>query len=141
MSSYLIHFMVYSLAMVGVISVCIMIFKKSLTGSKFAKKNSDLCIENALNLSQRKTLYVIKAGGEKYLIAADMERTSFLAKLNGDESIQTPQLQQEYADSKKQPEIVVPKAIDYSEVMSSLNTGKKPMLKEMMRKLNAQSAQ
>lgn len=129
MSTYLIQFGVYALAMVGIIFVCLIVAKKTLTNGKFAKDNSELCIENVLNLSQRKTLYVIKAGDEKFLISADTERTAFLAKLNNQEFAPIP------PDVQSAPK---QKAIDYSEVMSSLKTGKKPVLREMMRKLNEQ---
>lgn len=144
MSSYLIHFAVYALAMVGVIVTCMLIFKKTMLNQKFSKKNSGLCIENALNLSQRKTLYVVKAGDEKFLIASDLERTSFIAKLGvngaagetvGEAVNEIPHMQ----TSQMHIEETKTKAIDYSEVMASLTKGKKPVLKEMMRKLNEQA--
>lgn len=140
MSSYLIHFAVYALAMVGVIVTCMLIFKKTMINQKFSKKNTGLCIENALNLSQRKTLYVVKAGDEKFLIASDLERTSFIAKLGvsgtaGEVVNEIPHMQ----TSQMHIEETKTKAIDYSEVMASLTKGKKPVLKEMMRKLNEQA--
>lgn len=137
MSSYLVHFMVYALAMVGVIAVCILVFKKSMTGGRFAKNNNELCIENALNLSQRKTLYVIKAGEEKFLIAADLERTSLIAKLGEGETVQKPsEYNIENAIPQKEETKPKTKAIDYSEVTAALNGGKKPVFREMMKKLN-----
>lgn len=126
MSAYLVHFLVYALAMVGMIGLCMFVFKKTMVNPKCTRKDNGLSVENALNLSQRKTLYVVRAGEEKFLIAADAERTSFLAKLNENESIE-PAAQ---APAKSI------KTIDYSEVMASLNGGKKPVLREMMKKLN-----
>lgn len=126
MSTYLVHFLVYALAMVGMIGLCMFVFKKTMVNPKCARKDNGLSVENALNLSQRKTLYVVKAGEEKFLIAADAERTSFLAKLNENQNFE-PMGQKTNAASK---------AFDYSEVMASLNGGKKPVLREMMKKLN-----
>ncbi len=87
MGTYILQFGVYTLAMVGVIFVSMLVVKKTMTNGKFAKNNNQLCIENVLNLSQRKTLYIIKVGVERFLIAGDTERTSFLAKLDGEGSI------------------------------------------------------
>ncbi len=126
MSTYLVHFLVYALAMVGMIGLCMFVFKKTMVNPKCARKDNGLSVENALNLSQRKTLYVVKAGEEKFLIAADAERTSFLAKLNENPNF----------EPIGQKTNAVPKAFDYSEVMASLNGGKKPVLREMMKKLN-----
>ena len=70
MSTYLVHFLVYALAMVGMIGLCMFVFKKTMVNPKCAQKDNGLSVENALNLSQRKTLYVVKAGEEKFLIAA-----------------------------------------------------------------------
>lgn len=89
MGTYLINFIVYSMAMAGLLFVCLCIYKKTMLNTKCMKKNDELSIENALSLSQRKTLYVIKAGNEKFLIAADTERTSFLAKLDEKSTIAT----------------------------------------------------
>ncbi len=44
-------------------------------------------IEDALRLSQRKTLYIINVQGERFLIASDVENTTFLAKLSQKETI------------------------------------------------------
>ena len=126
MSAYLVHFLVYALAMVGMIGLCMFVFKKTMISRPFSQKDSGFCVENTLNLSQRKTLYIVKAGNERFLIAADAERTSFLAKLDENE--------------KKSPSGQIPHretaAIDYSEVLPGLNIGKKPVLREMMKKLN-----
>ncbi len=128
MSAYLVHFLVYALAMVGMIGLCMFVFKKTMINRQFSPKDNGLSVENALNLSQRKTLYVVKAGDERFLIAADAERTSFLAKLNEKEGLPSAGAQ---TPAKE------PKAIDYSEVMATLNIGKKPVLREMVKKLNA----
>lgn len=130
------------MAMVGLLFLCLMIYKKTMIDNRFTKNDNDLKIENALNLSQRKTLYVIKAGNEKFLIAADVDRTSFLAKLNQNIQEKTPQNilpvpQTAQIIKKTQQESQV---IDYSEVMNAIkttrNSQKQPVMKEMLRKLS-----
>lgn len=142
MGVYLINFLIYSMAMVGLLFLCLMIYKKTMIDNRFTKNDNDLKIENALNLSQRKTLYVIKAGNEKFLIAADVDRTSFLAKLNQNIQEKTPQNilpfpQTAQTIKKTQQESQV---IDYSEVMNAIkttrNSQKQPVMKEMLRKLS-----
>ena len=145
MGVYLVNFLVYSMAMVGLLFVCLMVYKKTMLSNKCTNNCEKLTVENALNLSQRKTLYVIKAGDERFLIAADAERTAFLAKLDEKtkttsavpeniqrqvvvpvETIKTPQAKKE-----------IQNPVDYSEVMSAIKRqNKQPVMKEMLRKLS-----
>ena len=136
MGVYLVNFLVYSMAMVGLLFVCLMVYKKTMLSNKCTNNCEKLTVENALNLSQRKTLYVIKAGDERFLIAADAERTAFLASAVPEniqrqvvvpvETIKTPQAKKE-----------IQKPVDYSEVMSAIKRqNKQPVMKEMLRKLS-----
>ena len=147
MGNYLISFIVYSMAMVGFLVLCVMIYKKTMPNNRCAKNNHELEIENALNLSQRKTLYVIKAGSEKFLIAADAERTSFLAKLGVsqtqekteaivEDKVVTIPVEQDFLINHMT--IKNAKPVDYSEILSSMknNSSKKPVMREMLRKLS-----
>ena len=81
MTGYLISFLVYTSAMVGVIFLALFVFKTFSSGG-FSKKSSSLNIEETMKLSARKTLYVINAQNERFLIAADIDRTSLIAKLD-----------------------------------------------------------
>jgi len=81
MSGYLINFSIYTTAMVGVLFLALFTFKK-FSNSCFSKKSSLLNIEDTMRLSARKSLYIIKAKNERFLIAADLERTSLIAKLD-----------------------------------------------------------
>lgn len=139
MSTYLIQFGVYTMAMVGAIFLCLIVFKKTMISSRCAKNNNELTIENALNLSQRKTLYVVNAGNERFLIAADAERTTFLSKLNNNEvSDKEEPIEKKFPihESEIKSNSKEEKSIDYSDVISSLKNKKGPVLKEMMKKLN-----
>ena len=82
MGTYLINFIVYTMAMVGLLFIGVMVYKKTMTGADTAQNPKGLKIDNALRLSPRKTLYVVNAGYERFLIAADLDRTTFLARLD-----------------------------------------------------------
>ena len=84
---YLSNFVVYLFAMMGVIMLALFVYKKFNVNSIGVKNNHTLRVEDALSISARKTLYVIKSGSERFLIAADMERTTLISKLeDGDVS-------------------------------------------------------
>ncbi len=80
MSTYLLNFIVYTTAMIGVIFIALFVYKKfsfsSISKSKF------LNVEDSISLAPRKNLYVIRAGNEKFLVASDAERTSLISKLD-----------------------------------------------------------
>ena len=81
---YLANFIVYTLAMVGVIVFALLIFKNATNVSTKAKSGF-LKVHDTLSLAPRKTLYVVSAGDEKFLIAGDADRTTLISKLNSSE--------------------------------------------------------
>lgn len=81
MKIYILNFLVYTMAMVGVIYVSLMIFKRTMTQNNL-NSNSNLKIESSLNISPRKNLHVVNVDGERFLIASDIQNTTFLSKLN-----------------------------------------------------------
>lgn len=86
MIKYLLAFSVYTLAMIGIIVIAFLVWKNAVLNNNPKKKGS-LKVEEALSLNARKTLYVIKIKDERFLIAADVDKTTFLAKLNDNEDI------------------------------------------------------
>lgn len=80
MSGYLINFIVYTAAMVGIIFLALFVYKKfsycAVSKSKF------LDIEDCIGLGPRKNLYVIRAGHERFLVASDVDKTSLISKLD-----------------------------------------------------------
>ncbi len=77
---YLGNFIVYTLAMVGVMMLALIVFKK--TTSANSRKNSKILkVHDVMNLGPRKSLYIVSAGEEKFLIAGDAERTTLISKL------------------------------------------------------------
>lgn len=139
MTGYLISFSVYTMAMIGLIFMALFVFKK-FSGRCFSKKSSMLNVEDSMSLSTRKTLYVVNAGDEKFLIAADLDRTSLIAKL----------------DEKNVSNPIIPTRADKSSTLKSYDgvecikdftsiidfqkerTTKGPMMKELARKLKSE---
>ena len=84
MNGYLVNFAVYTLAMVGFLALAIYVYKKTAYSTANTQNKEFLKVENTLRLSATKTVYVIKAGNEKFLIAGDTANTTMLAKLEND---------------------------------------------------------
>lgn len=95
MNGYIINFTVYTLAMIGFIVLALYVYKKSTYFSDNTKTNVFLKVENTLRLSPTKTVYVIKAGNEKFLIAADASTTTMLAKLENSNTDCTIEINQD----------------------------------------------
>lgn len=88
MGGYLVNFTVYTMAMLGLISFAVFVFKKFTDGTMRSNKSKFLNVEESMSLSPRKTLHVVRAGNERFLIASDIDRTTLISKL---ESSQVPQ--------------------------------------------------
>ena len=96
MNSYLLHFVAYTFAMIGFIVMILFVYKKTAYPGNVQKNKDFLCVENSLKLSATKTVYVIKAGNEKFLVAGDTATTTMLAKLND----KTETVNYEYTENK-----------------------------------------
>lgn len=70
--------------MIGIFFIAFVVYKKTVIGN--SKLNNGMKIEDALRLSQRKTLFIINVQGERFLIASDVDSTTFLAKLSPKET-------------------------------------------------------
>ncbi len=79
---YLANFLVYTFAMVGVIVAALLIFKNS-TSIGGGKKSKYLKVIDSMSLAPRKTLYIVSTGSEKFLLAADVDKTTLISKLDG----------------------------------------------------------
>lgn len=82
MGHYIASFAIYTMAMIGLICLSLFVYKKFAITSITTKRKGILKVEDVLGLSPRKTLYIVRAGNEKFLIAADLERTTLISKLN-----------------------------------------------------------
>lgn len=78
---YITNFIVYTLAMVGVIVVALIVFKNATTigGSKSSKY---LKIIDSISLGQRKNLFIVSTGKEQFLIAGDVNNTCLISKID-----------------------------------------------------------
>ena len=85
---YLTNFIVYTLAMVGVIMLAVLIFKTS-TGVGAKASSKYLKVHDTLSLGPRKTLYIVSAGEEKFLIAGDVDKTTLISKLGIKDNVET----------------------------------------------------
>lgn len=84
---YIISFTVYTLSMSGLIAIALFVYKKVTNISTTNKKTKSLSIEETMSVGPRKTLMIVKAGEERFLIASDVDKTTLIAKLNGTENI------------------------------------------------------
>jgi flagellar biogenesis protein FliO len=141
MTHYLVNFSIYTLAMVGVIFGALFVFK-TFSNKCFSKKSSMLKIEDSMSLSPRKTLYVINAKNESFLIASDIDRTSLIAKL--DTKCEAEILSPASARSDKSSNLASFDGIESIGEFTSLidfqkeRSNKRPMMKELARKLNGE---
>ncbi len=81
MGGYIANFTVYTMAMLGLISFAVFVFKKFTDGTMRSNNTKFLSVEETMSLSPRKTLHVVRAGNEKFLIASDIDRTTLISKL------------------------------------------------------------
>lgn len=91
MTSYLVTFAVYTTAMIGVIFLALYAYKKFSPSNSRVSQSQFLEVEDCVSFGVRKQLYVVRAGQEKFLIASDAERTTFLAKLNEQKNVEVEQ--------------------------------------------------
>lgn len=82
MTGYLVNFAVYTMAMLGLIFFALMVYKKfTLGGLSNNSKSRSLSIEETISIAPRKTLYIVRAGNERFLIAGDIDKTTLISKL------------------------------------------------------------
>ena len=89
MVHYIISFTVYTLAMAGLIALALFVYKKVLNSTALSKNSKILSIEETMMINPRKTLMIVKAGNERFLIASDIDKTTLIAKLNSNDNILT----------------------------------------------------
>lgn len=82
MNTYLMNFIVYTFAMIGFVVIVLFIYKKSTSAPQQRNGKNTLSIETSMKLAPTKTIYIINAGNERFLIAADTANTTMLSRLN-----------------------------------------------------------
>lgn len=97
MSTYLLNFIVYTAAMIGIIFVAVFVYKKfSLTTNS---KSKFLNVEECISIAPRKELYIVRAGSERFLVASDVGRTTLISKLSDNINNNNIQPQTNYENS------------------------------------------
>lgn len=109
MLTYIMAFIFYTMAMVGVLLIGFVVYKKTFSTTKGEKKGM-MKVLDTLNIGPKKMLMVVEIKNVKYLIATDADRTTFLAKLD-DETLIKEQI--EKTPSKQPGEMS--KEIQYKE--------------------------
>ena len=111
---YITNFIVYTLAMVGVIVVALLVFKNatSFCGTKHSKY---LKIIDSISLGQRKNLFIVSTGKEQFLIAGDANNTCLISKIENISPIK-----QETMISESLNEVIKPKTNSFQETLNSL---------------------
>ena len=82
-------------------------------------------VEDVLSLSPRKTLYVINANGEKFLIAGDLDRTTLISKLEQKEQVR---------EKRNEHSVDLTEFIQNEDILYS-SSEKEPVMKNLVKKL------
>ena len=85
MITYITAFIFYTLAMVGILLVGFVVYKKFNLG-QMPNSKSQIKVLDRCSIAPKKSLLVVKVKDEKFLLALDCERTTFLAKLESKNS-------------------------------------------------------
>ena len=99
MATYVTAFIFYTLAMIGIMLIGFVVYKKTFIVNK-ADSKGIIKILDSLPIGNKKMLLVVKIKNEKFLIASGVEHTTFLSKLEQD----NPTIQKE--------EIITPEVVD-----------------------------
>jgi len=79
MMTYVSAFIFYTLAMIGVLLVGFIIYKKTFNQNTGLSKGMIKIVDSA-PLGNKKMLHIVKIKNESFLIASGLEHTTFLAK-------------------------------------------------------------
>ena len=92
MGHYLANFSVYTMAMLGLIFFAVYVYKKFFMGVTGTASAKMLSIEETLPINPRKSLIVVRAGEERFLVASDVDKTTLISKLGANEKVVYPEI-------------------------------------------------
>lgn len=136
MSSYLVNFTVYTMAMLGLIFFAVFVYKKFANGGIYKDNTKFLSIEETMSINPRKSLLVVRAGNEKFLIASDVDRTTMLSKLGTSDRIQEQETFSKIIEQEPAPEIAQPKPHQRIIDMDIIQPEAEPIRLETIRQKN-----
>lgn len=133
MMTYVSAFIFYTLAMIGVLLVGFIIYKKTFNQNTGLSKGMIKIVDSA-PLGNKKMLHIVKIKNESFLIASGLEHTTFLAKLGNNETIT------ESNEEKVMQKVFTPEVVEipsFEEVKSQIN--EVPVQKVAPQKVAAQN--
>lgn len=141
MAGYFGSFLIYTSAMIGVIFLALYVFK-TFSNKCFTKKSSMMKIEDSMGLSPRKTLYVVNIENERFLIAADVDRTTLISKLDAKAEKELKLVRDDKStelDSFDGVESIsdFTSVLNFNKESSNISSNKGPMMRELVKKLSA----
>ena len=84
MMTYVSAFIFYTLAMIGVMLVGFIVYKKTFNQNPSLSKGMIKIIDSA-PIGNKKMLHIVKIKNESFLIASGLEHTTFLARLDSED--------------------------------------------------------
>ncbi|MBR6127066.1 flagellar biosynthetic protein FliO [bacterium] len=140
---YLGNFIVYAMAMVGVIVVALLAFKFTTSGGTLARKSKYLRLVDTMSLGQRKNLYIVSTGKEQFLIAGDVDKTTLISKLETVEpetEISAVKEQKSFRETLNN--LPRPDFMDKSNIgIRSSMLSKKPVMVSMLERMNGKESE
>ncbi len=133
MMTYVSAFIFYTLAMIGVLLVGFIIYKKTFNQNTGLSKGMIKIVDSA-PLGNKKMLHIVKIKNESFLIASGLEHTTFLAKLENNETISKSN------EEKVMQKVFTPEVVEipsFEEVKSQIN--EVPVQKVAPQKVAAQN--
>lgn len=108
MLTHITAFIFYTLAMIGILLVGFVVYKKMNINMNAANKGLIKILDN-YPIAPKKTLMVVKILDEKFLIASGAEHTTFLAKLEDNTCVSdvVQKAKDTMSDVAKKPEITI----------------------------------
>jgi len=88
MMTYVTAFIFYTLAMIGILLIGFVVYKKSFLNNAKGENRGVIKIIDSLPIGNKKMLLVVKIKNEKFLIASGLEHTTFLSKLDSDSAVE-----------------------------------------------------
>lgn len=131
--TYVSAFIFYTLAMIGVLLVGFIIYKKTFNQNTGLSKGMIKIVDSA-PLGNKKMLHIVKIKNESFLIASGLEHTTFLAKLENNETISKSN------EEKVIQKVFTPEVVEipsFEEVKSQIN--EVPVQKVAPQKVAAQN--
>lgn len=126
MAHYIASFIVYTLAMIGILIIGFIVYKKAMIINP-VKKNSMLKIIEMMRLPDRKTLYIVKCKNEEFLIASSNDKVSLISKLEDNDTKQKESGIEQYIQERNQETYTDEK---------SLKTPEKKVIKSLLKELS-----